>query len=57
VCVCVNGFVELAYVCVLLCVSVLVCVFVCVPGLILSMLYAYYTFVKYAKLWELQRKV
>jgi len=27
------------------------------PGLILSMLYAYYTFVKYAKLWELQRKV
>ena len=27
------------------------------PGLILSILYAYYTFVKYAKLWELQRKV
>jgi len=26
------------------------------PGLILSMVYAYYTFVKYAKLWELQRK-
>jgi glycosyltransferase involved in cell wall biosynthesis len=25
------------------------------PGLILSMLYAYYTFVKYAKLWELQK--
>ena len=25
------------------------------PGLILSMLYAYYTFVKYAKLWELER--
>jgi len=22
------------------------------PGLILSLLYAYYTFVKYAKLWE-----
>jgi glycosyltransferase involved in cell wall biosynthesis len=27
------------------------------PGLILSILYSYYTFVKYAKLWELQRKV
>lgn len=26
------------------------------PGLILSGLYAYYVFVKYAKLWELQRK-
>ena len=26
------------------------------PGLILSILYAYYTFVKYAKLWELQRE-
>lgn len=26
------------------------------PGLILSLLYAYYTFVKYAKLWELQVK-
>lgn len=26
------------------------------PGLILSMLYAYYTFVKYAKFWELTRK-
>ena len=25
------------------------------PGLILSVLYAYYTFVKYAKLWELQK--
>jgi glycosyltransferase involved in cell wall biosynthesis len=25
------------------------------PGLILSILYAYYTFVKYAKLWELQK--
>lgn len=25
------------------------------PGLILSMLYGYYTFVKYAKLWELQK--
>jgi glycosyltransferase involved in cell wall biosynthesis len=25
------------------------------PGLILSMLYAYYTFVKYAKLWELEK--
>jgi hypothetical protein len=27
------------------------------PGLILSMLYGYYTFVKYAKLWELQKNV
>ena len=27
------------------------------PGLILSVLYAYYTFVKYAKLWELQKNV
>ncbi len=27
------------------------------PGLILSGLYAYYTFVKYAKLWELERDV
>ena len=27
------------------------------PGLILSMLYAYYTFVKYAKLWEIQKDV
>ena len=26
------------------------------PGLILSGLYAYYTFVKYAKLWEIMRK-
>ncbi len=26
------------------------------PGLVLSMLYAYYTFVKYAKLWELQKE-
>lgn len=26
------------------------------PGLILSLLYAYYTFVKYAKLWDLTRK-
>ncbi|MDH5773844.1 MAG: glycosyltransferase family 2 protein, partial [Nitrospirota bacterium] len=26
------------------------------PGLILSILYAYYTFVKYAKLWEFQEK-
>lgn len=26
------------------------------PGLILSSLYAYYTFIKYAKLWELSRK-
>lgn len=26
------------------------------PGLILSMLYAYYTFVKYAKLWELNKQ-
>jgi len=26
------------------------------PGLILSGLYAYYTFIKYAKFWELQRK-
>jgi hypothetical protein len=25
-----------------------------VPGLILSGLYAYYTFIKYARLWELQ---
>jgi hypothetical protein len=25
------------------------------PGLILSGLYAYYTFIKYAKLWELTR--
>jgi hypothetical protein len=27
----------------------------CKPGLILSGLYAYYTFIKYAKLWELSR--
>ncbi|MGD9849872.1 MAG: glycosyltransferase family 2 protein [Nitrospirales bacterium] len=27
------------------------------PGLILSILYAYYTFVKYAKLWEIQKPV
>jgi glycosyltransferase involved in cell wall biosynthesis len=27
------------------------------PGLILSILYAYYAFVKYAKLWELQKDV
>jgi glycosyltransferase involved in cell wall biosynthesis len=26
------------------------------PGLILSILYAYYTFVKYAKLWEIQKR-
>ena len=26
------------------------------PGLILAGLYAYYTFVKYAKLWEISRK-
>jgi hypothetical protein len=26
-----------------------------IPGLILSGLYAYYTFVKYAKFWELAR--
>jgi hypothetical protein len=25
------------------------------PGLILSILYAYYTFAKYAKLWEIQK--
>jgi hypothetical protein len=25
------------------------------PGLILSVLYAYYTFMKYAKLWEIQK--
>ena len=27
------------------------------PGLILSGLYAYYTFIKYAKLWELTRRI
>ena len=27
-----------------------------IPGLMLSMLYAYYTFVKYAKFWEMTRK-
>jgi hypothetical protein len=27
-----------------------------VPGLILSGLYAYYTFIKYARLWELQAR-
>ncbi|MGE0473574.1 MAG: glycosyltransferase family 2 protein [Nitrospirales bacterium] len=27
------------------------------PGLVLSILYAYYTFVKYAKLWEIQKNV
>jgi hypothetical protein len=27
-----------------------------VPGLILSGLYAYYTFIKYARLWELQSR-
>jgi hypothetical protein len=28
-----------------------------VPGLILSGLYAYYTFIKYARFWELQSRV